>query len=153
VHGRTWKPARRGRHAVAILCTADGVGSGELVERARAAWSGRAALATFDLALCGSRKSDKLSALALDPSHPLAARLRADLEAQTSADLAAVIAHLRADPDLDPARVSLVALGLGARLARGFASGAHGLALIEMSGDSAPSDSWLRAVGERIAPG
>lgn len=147
LHGRTWKPARRGRHPVVILCTGDGVGSGELVERARAAWSAHAALATFDLALCGSRRSDKLSALALDPSHPLAARLRADLEAQTAADLEQVVALLRADPDLDPARVSLVAVGLGARLARAFAAGPHGLAAVELAPpDAAISDAWLRAV-------
>jgi dienelactone hydrolase len=148
VHGRTWKPARRGRHPVVILCTPDGVGRGELVERARAAWSARAALATFDLALCGSRRSDKLSALALDPSHPLAARLRADLELQTAADLTQVVALLRADPDLDPARMSLVAAGLGARLARAFAAGAHGLAAVELSPSDTPvSDDWLRMVG------
>jgi pimeloyl-ACP methyl ester carboxylesterase len=136
-----------------ILCTADGVGSGALVERARAAWSPRAALATFDLALCGSRRSDKLSSLALDPSHPLAARLRADLEAQTAEDLARVIALLRADPELDPGRVSLVAVGLGARLAQGFAARAHGLTAVELApGESLPSDAWLRGVGERVAP-
>jgi dienelactone hydrolase len=153
VHGRTWKPARRGRHSVVILCTGDGVGSGELVERARAAWSGRAALATFDLALCGSRRSDKLSALALDPSQSLAARLRADLETQTAADLEQVVALLRADPDLEPARVSLVAVGIGARLARAFATGEHGLAAVELAPSDAPiGDDWLRAVGERVAP-
>jgi dienelactone hydrolase len=153
VHGRTWKPARRGRLPVVILCTGDGVGSGELVERARAAWSGRAALATFDLPLCGSRRSDKLSALALDPSQPLAARLRADLETQTTADLARVAALLRADPDLDPTRVSLVAVGLGARLARPFASGSHGLAAVELApSDTPPSDDWLKTVGQRVAP-
>ncbi|HKC51159.1 MAG TPA: hypothetical protein VKF60_10230 [Myxococcota bacterium] len=152
VHGRTWKPARRGRHPVVILCTGDGVGSGELVERARAAWSARAALATFDLALCGSRRSDKLSALALDPSQPLASRLRADLETQTSADLEQVVALLRADPDLDPARVSLVAVGLGARLARAFAAGAHGLAAVELApSDAPPSDDWMSAIGLRVA--
>jgi dienelactone hydrolase len=152
VHGRTWKPARHGRHPVVILCTSDGVGSGELVERARAAWSPRAALATFDLALCGSRRSDKLSSLALDPSHPLAARLRADLEAQTASDLAQVVALLRADPELDPARVSLVGVGLGARLARAFAAGAHGLAAVELAPSDAPvGDDWLRAVAERVS--
>jgi dienelactone hydrolase len=150
VHGRTWKPAKRGPHPVVILCGPEGTGSGEWVERARAAWSARAALATFDLALCGSRRSDKLSALALDPSHALAARLAADLEAQTAADLAQVVTHLRADPDLDPARVSLVAAGLGARLARGFAAGAHGLAAVELAPEGAPDDAWLREVAARL---
>ena len=154
VHGRTWKPARRGPHPVVILCTPDGRSLGELVERARAAWSARAALATFDLPLCGARHSDKLSASALDPGHPHAARLRADLEAQTAADLERVIALLRSDPDLDPARVSLIGVGLGARLARGFASGAHGLAAVVLDPErSVVSDEWLRSVGERVAPG
>ena len=103
--------------------------------------------------LCGSRRSDKLSALALDPSQPLAARLRADLETQTAADLAQVVALLRADPDLDPARISLVAVGLGARLARPFASGSHGLAAVELApSDAPPSDDWLKTVGQRVAP-
>ena len=154
VHGHTWKPQRRGRHAVVILCTADGQAGGEWIERARTAWSQRAALASFDLPLCGSRRSDKLSELALDPNHPLAARLRADLEAQTAADLERVTAHLRVDPDLDPARVALVAVGLGARLARAFGSADHGLAAVELHpGVTSPSEDWLRTVGERVAPG
>jgi dienelactone hydrolase len=154
VHGRTWKPARRGPHPVVILCTADGRGSGELVERARAAWSARAALATFDLPLCGTRHSDKLSASALDASHPLAERLQADLEAQTEADLERVVALLRRDPDLDPERVSLVGVGLGARFARGFAAGAHGLAAVVLAPDETLlSDAWLRSVGERVTAG
>lgn len=152
VHGRTWKPAKRGPHPVAILCGPDGVGSGEWVERVRAALSGRAALVTFDLALCGSRRSDKLSALALDASHPLAARLGPDLEAQTAADLAAVVTHLRGDPELDPARVSLVAAGLGARLVRGYAAGAHGLFAVELAPDASAGGDWLRAVAARVAP-
>jgi len=154
VHGRTWKPARRGRLPVVVLCTADGRSAGDWVERARAAWSPRAAVASFDLVLCGTRHSDKLSAEALDPSHPIAARLRADLEAQTAADLVEVVARLRADPELDPARVSLVGVGLGARLARGFAAGAHGLAAVELHPEvTAAEDGWLRALAERVAPG
>jgi len=152
VHGRTWKPAKRGPHSVVILCGPDGVGSGEWVEVVRAAWSARAALATFDLPLCGSRRSDKLSTLALDPSHPLATRLAADLDAQTAADLAQVVSHLQADPDLDPARLSLVAAGLGARLARGFAAGAHGLAAVELAPDAKADAEWLRGVAARVIP-
>jgi hypothetical protein len=152
VHGRTWKPAKRGPYPAVILCGPDGTGAGEWVEAARASWSARAALATFDLALCGSRRSDKLSALALDPSHPLAPRLAADLEAQTAADLAQVVSHLRADPDIDAARVSLVAAGLGARLARGFAAGAHGLAAVELAGDANGGADWLRAIAPRVIP-
>ena len=153
VHGRTWKPPRRERLPVVVLCTADGRAGGDWVERARAAWSPRAAVASFDLVLCGARHSDKLSSEALDPSHPMAARLRPDLEAQTAADLEQVVARLRADPDLDPARVSLVAVGVGARLARGFAAGAHGLAAVELHPQvTVAADEWLRAVGERVAP-
>ncbi|MFI5314234.1 MAG: hypothetical protein ACHQ6T_00905 [Myxococcota bacterium] len=153
VRGRLWKPPRRGPHAVAILCSADGCSGGPLVERARAAWTSRAALATFDLPLCGARRSDKLSASALDPSHPHSARLRADLEAQTAADLEQVVALLRRDPDLDPARMSLIGVGLGARLASGFAAAAHGLASVLLAPEqSEPSDDWLRSLAARIAP-
>ena len=152
VRGRTWKPARpRGRLPVVVLCTADGKAAGEWVERARAAWSPRAAVASFDLALCGSRHSDKLSAEALDPSHPIAGRLRADLEAQTAADLAHVVAQLRADPDLDPAREACAEAHGHERHARGFAAGAHGLAAVELHPEvTAAADDWLRAVGERV---
>jgi hypothetical protein len=44
--------------------------------------------------------------------------------------------------------MSLVAAGLGARLARAFAAGAHGLAAVELSPSDTPvSDDWLRMVG------
>jgi dienelactone hydrolase len=151
VHGHTWKPGRGGPHPVVILLTPDGVGSGAAIERARAAWSARAALASFDLPLCGARKSDKLSAEALDPSHPLAARLRGDLEAQTSADLEQVVKQLQGDPELDARRISLVAAGLGARFARGVTKATHGLASVELHPEvTALDDPWLRSIGDRL---
>jgi dienelactone hydrolase len=151
VPGHTWKPARGGPHPVVILCTPDGVGGGEAIERARAALSGKAALASFDLTLCGARKSDKLSAQALDPTHPLSARLRPDLEAQTAADLEQVVKHLRADPDLDGKRISLVAAGIGAGFARGYASGKHGLAAVELHPEVTQiSEPWMKSLVEKL---
>ena len=150
LHGRTLRPVRRDRSPVAILCTPDGSASHELVARARAAWPEHA-LAVFDLVLCGSRRSDKLSALALDPSQPLARRLRGDLEAQTAADLAAVVALLRADRALDAARISLVGAGVGAELARGFAAGEHGLAAVVLEPAATADDAWLRRAAAKLA--
>ena len=150
LHGRTLRPAGGERAPVAILCTPDGSAGHALVARARAAWP-ELALAVFDLVLCGGRRSDKLSADALDPSHPLAGRLRADLAAQTAADLSAVAALLRADPKLDGARVSLVGVGLGAELAREFAAGDHGLAAVELVRGATLDEAALRALAKKLA--
>jgi len=149
LHGRTFRPARGERPAAVILCTPDGTAAHELVLRARSIWAERA-VAVFDLVLCGSRRSDKLSAQAFDPAQPLSARLHADLAAQTAADLAAVAALLRADRALDGARIALVGAGRGAALAREFAAGAHGLATAVLEPDAAPDDGWLRAVAKRL---
>ena len=149
LHGRTYRPAEGDPVAAVILCTPDGTAADELVLRARSIWAGRA-VAVFDLVLCGSRRSDKLSAQVFDPAQPLAARLRADLAAQTAADLAAVATLLRADPALDAAQLSLVAVGRGAALAREFAGGPHGLAAVVVDANATPDDAWLRTVGARL---
>ena len=116
MRGRLWKPAGRGPHPVVILGSPDGAGGGR-VRRSRrgAAWSARAALVAFDLPLCGARSSGKISPQALE-------RLRGDLEAQTRADLDALLAHLAATRELDLARVSLFGVGRSAELARGLAA-------------------------------
>ena len=149
LHGWTFRPARGERPAAVLLCTPDGAAAHALALRARAAWQGHA-VAVFDLVLCGSRRSDKLSAQVFDPAAPLAARLRADLAAQTAADLATATALLRADPALDAARLSLVGVGLGAVLAREFGAADHGLAAVVLEPDAAPDDAWLRAVAARL---
>ncbi|HXX47190.1 MAG TPA: hypothetical protein VEN47_03115 [Myxococcota bacterium] len=149
LHGRTYRPAEGDPAAAVILCTPDGTATDELVLRARSIWAGRA-VAVFDLVLCGSRRSDKLSAQVFDPAQPLALRLHADLAGQTAADLAAVTALLRADPALDGAQLSLVAAGRGAALAREFAAGPHGLAAVVVDADAKPDDAWLRAVAARL---
>ena len=141
LHGWTFRPARGERPAAVLLCTPDGAAAHELALRARAAWQGHA-VAVFDLVLCGSRRSDKLSAQVFDPAAPLAARLRADLATAT--------ALLRADPALDAARLSLVGVGLGAVLAREFGAADHGLAAVVLEPDAAPDDAWLRAVAARL---
>jgi hypothetical protein len=115
VRGKLWKPAGRGPHPLAILGSPDGAAAGAFVASGRAAWSARAALVAFDFPLCGARSSGKISPQALE-------RLRADLEAQTRADVDALLAHLAGDPELDLARVSLFGVGRSAELARGLAA-------------------------------
>ena len=153
VRGRTRKPASTPRHPVILLAPPDGDASSEFCASAAAAWCARAALVVFDLPLCGSRRSDKLTALALDATLPIARRLRPDLEAQVAADIGAVLALIQADPELDPARVTFVGVGLGAELARPFVEKAGGFAHVVLALDDAPSTSWLREVGERASRG
>jgi dienelactone hydrolase len=152
VRGRIVRPAGRGPHPVVLVCGPGGSAESLFAEQAAAAWSGRAALVLIDLPLCGSRKSDKLSALALDRAQPLAQRLRAELLAQTAGDLSLVLGLVAEQPDLDAARVSLVGVGLGAELARDFAESADGLAHVELAPEVEPDAKWLARVGARVAP-
>jgi len=153
VRGCTRKPAQAGRHPVILLAGPDGCASSEFCASAAAAWCARVALVVFDLPLCGSRRSDKLTALALDATLPIARRLRPDLEAQAAADFALVLALIAADPELDPARVTFVGVGLGAELARSFLEQPNKLAQVVLYKDDAPATSWLREVGERASRG
>lgn len=151
VHGRTLRPAHAGPHPVILLAGPDGCADSVFGESAAAAWCTRAALVSLDLPLCGSRKSDKLSALALDAGIPLARRLRPELEAQVASDLAAVLALIGVDPDLDAARVTFVGVGLGAELARGFLESPSGVARVALAPGAAPSAAWLHEIGEQLA--
>jgi len=151
VRGRIAKPSKAGRHPVIILAGPDGCASSPFAEAATAAWSARAAVVAFDLPLCGSRKSDKLTALALDPNLPLAKRLRAELEAQVAADLTQVLALIATDPDLDPARVTFAGVALGAELARTAASNPHPFHQVALAPSADPGASWLREVLDRAA--
>jgi pimeloyl-ACP methyl ester carboxylesterase len=151
VRGRTIKPAQGARHPVILLAGPDGCANSEFCANAASAWCARAALVVFDLPLCGSRKSDKLTALALDATLPIARRLRPDVEAQVEADIAAVLTLIAADPELDPARVTLVGVGLGAELARSFAAKPVGVAQVVLHKDEAPATAWLREIGERAS--
>ena len=153
VRGRTWKPAQPGRHPVILLASADGCASSEFCASAAAAWCARAALVVFDLPLCGSRRSDKLTALALDATLPIARRLRPDLEAQVAADFARVLELIEADSELDPARVTFVGVGLGAELSRSFLEKPDRVAQVVLCKDDAPAKGWLREVGERASRG
>jgi dienelactone hydrolase len=151
VRGRIVKPAHAGRHPVILLAGPDGCLSSVFVESAAAAWCARAALVVFDLPLCGSRKSDKLSALSLDLRLPLAQRLRAELEQQVASDIAQALALIEADPELDVARVTFVGVGLGAELARGYLAAPSAIAQVVLAPAGTPAASWLREVGERAA--
>jgi len=115
VRGQLAKPTAPGPHPVVIALGPDGAAAGPFVEAARAACSSRTALVSFDLPLCGARASGKMSPQALE-------RLRPDLEAQTRADLDALLAHLARDPELDLAKLTLIGVGRAAELARGLAS-------------------------------
>ena len=149
VHGRTQKPAQTGRHPVILLAGPQGCASSVFSESAAAAWCARAALVVFDLPLCGSRKSDKLTSLALDERLPLAQRLRPELEAQVASDIAAVLAFIATDPELDASRVTFVGVGLGAALARAFLAAPSAIAQIVLTADETPPTSWFREIGER----
>lgn len=151
VHGYLIRPAHPGPHPVLLLAGPDGCASSALAESAALACSATAALISFDLPLCGARRSDKLSALALDPGTPLAVRLRPELEQQVAADLAAVLALVAADPELDASRVTFVGVGLGAELARGFLGAPSGLAHVEIAKDPAPGPSWFREIARRAS--
>ena len=151
VHGRTLTPAGAGRHPVILLVGPDGVATSAFVDSAAAAWCARAALVVFDLPLCGSRKSDKLTALALDARLPLAERLRSELEAQVGSDLAEVQRLIAADPALDATRVTFVGVGLGAELARTFLAETRAFAHVALAPDGTPTAGWLREIGERAS--
>jgi len=151
VRGRTVKPVHSGRHPVILLAGPDGCASSVFIESAAAAWCARAALVVFDLPLCGSRKSDKLTSLALDERLPLAQWLRPELEAQVASDIAAVLELVAADPELDAARVTFVGVGLGATLARAFLAAPSALAQIVLAQDESQPTSWFREIGERAA--
>ena len=148
VRGRIVKPPGPGPHPVIVVAGPDGCASSPFVEAATAAWSARAAVVSFDLPLCGSRNSDKLTALALDVRLPLARRLRAELEAQVASDLAQVSALIAADPELDPARVTFSGVGLGAELARAALASPHGWKRVAIAPTADPGAAWLREVAE-----
>jgi dienelactone hydrolase len=149
VRGRVIVPSGPGPHPVIVLASPAGSASTPLVEAAAAAWCARAALVVFDLPLFASRKSDKLTSLALDLRTPLAQRLRPELEAQVASDLAQVLALIESEPTLDAVRVTFAGVGLGADLARAFLAGEHGFAHVSLSPAEPPSASWLRDVGEQ----
>ena len=150
VRGRTLVPASAGRHPVILLAAPDGCASSEFCASAAAIWCARAALVVFDLPLCGSRRSDKLTALALDATLPIAQRLRPDVEAQVAADFAAVLALIETDPELDPARVTFVGVGLGGELARAFLERPGTIAHVVLTKEDAPATRWLREVLDRV---
>jgi len=149
VRGRVIAPAGPGPHPVIVLASPEGCVSAPLLEAAASAWCAHAALVVFDLPLFASRKSDKLTALALDLRTPLAQRLRPELEAQVASDLTQVLALIAADPALDGARVTFAGVGLGADLARTFLAGQRAFAHVALAPNETPPASWLREVGEQ----
>jgi hypothetical protein len=76
-------------------------------------------VAVFDLPLCGSRRSDKLSELVLDAGADAARLLRPELELQLASDLSRGLDVLEEDPS-PPSSIAYVGVGLGADLATLF---------------------------------
>jgi hypothetical protein len=103
-----------------VLGPPDGAAFGAYADAALGSWSAWGSIASFDLPLCGTRRSDKLSALAFDPNAELAAVLHADLEAQVESDLAIALDWLGRELVTPPPRIAFVGLGRSAGLARGF---------------------------------
>jgi hypothetical protein len=103
-----------------LLTGPDGCACGGFIDAAIAAWSHFAAVAALDLPLCGTRSSDKLSAVALDRGHPLAGRLREDVARQLRTDLENALEVLSRRLELDASGIAYVGVGLGADLSGPF---------------------------------
>jgi ethanolamine utilization microcompartment shell protein EutL len=74
----------------AVLAAPDGCASHRWIDDRFEAWSSAATLVAFDLPLCGTRTSEKLSEHGLEAGHPLAVAIRPDLEIQLAADLGVI---------------------------------------------------------------
>lgn len=134
-------PGGPGPHPAVLLLSGDGTCKGAEAQRLIAALSSWAVVVALDLPLCGARASDKLSAVAFDPQHPLAQRLRPDLVTQLEADLDAVRTALEARDDVDSKRVGVLAWGRGVELLGDWSP--QGFAHVERA--PAPPDDALAA--------
>lgn len=108
------------RAPLVLLGPPDGAAWGAYADAALRAWSAWGSIATFDLPLCGARRSDKLSAIAFDPEAELAAAIHGDLEAQLESDLALALDWLARELPSPAPRTAFVGLGKSAALARTF---------------------------------
>ncbi len=117
VWGRCRFPARAaaGDGAV-ILLSPDGDSQSTFVDAALERWSSWVTVASPDLPLCASRRSEKLSPAAVDRESPLRARLARDLTRQLEEDLASLVRLLAAFRNVDRERTALVALGMSGSL-------------------------------------
>ncbi len=128
-----------------LACAPDGCSRSAWVDALVLACADFALVASIDLPLCGARTSEKLSEPALDPGHPLAARLRDELQAQTLADLRATLRALLDTTELRPSKLALAAAGIGADLALGFCRDAKDLAAIALA---VPRDPGARQLAD-----
>jgi hypothetical protein len=103
-----------------LLGPPDGAAFGAYADAALRSWCAWGSIATFDLPLCGGRRSEKLTAVAFDPGVDLARALRADLEAQLEWDLAIALDWLAEELRPPPPHTAFVGLGRSAGLARAF---------------------------------
>ncbi|MCE2390662.1 MAG: hypothetical protein J4G09_04185 [Proteobacteria bacterium] len=150
--------------ALLLLAAADGCADSPLVERLQGEFSSWLCVAGLDLPLCGSRRSDKLAAEALDSGSPATARLRAELEAQVASDLSLSMASLLRCARLEPRPGAFLGVRLGPApraaplgalaLAAGsgtlprsvFAGLPEGLARVFETPEEPPGRAWLDEV-------
>jgi hypothetical protein len=111
------------RAPLVVLGPPDGAAWGAYADAALRSWSAWGSIASFDLPLCGARRSDKLSAIAFDPEADLAAAIHGDLEAQLESDLAIALDWLAEELPSPAPRTAFVGLGRSAALARSFCEG------------------------------
>lgn len=134
-----------------LLAGPDGCARGPWVDAIVEACGEFTSLLSIDLPLCGSRTSEKLSALALDPEHPLARQLHDEIQAQTRDDLNTTVQALRDAADLRPGSLAFVGAGLGLELAHGYCRDSQELKLAVVSQSAPATRSALeQALGERL---
>lgn len=129
---------------VVLVCGARGAAHSDDVERALASVHDWAAAGAIDLPLCGARHSEKLSAGALEPGHPLCEALESDLERQVAADLRGALTILCQRRGTKDARTGLVAFGAAARLVRGFCQSSPLLTAHLLMADEPGARDWVR---------
>ncbi len=139
-----WIPGPEG--PTLILGAPDGRADHPWIDTCFAEWSGWGTLVALDMPLCGARTSDKLTQHGLDPSHPLAAQIRPDLERQLAADLCTVATRL-ARP-VGGSRVAFVGSGSMISWYEAACAQADGIDLVLVSAD--PDDAWLDKVAQRV---
>ena len=122
-----WRaPEKPGPHPLVVYLAESGSAQAPDAERARAAWSEFAVVASLDVPLFAERSNPKLVGLAFS-GHALGEPLRAYLREQLAADLAAVRAELETRAGIAD-RAALVACGPAAELLGGADGPAAGFA-------------------------
>jgi hypothetical protein len=135
-------------HTLVLVLAPDGTASHPLVAELAARWRDWTGVASIDLPLCGGRISEKLSAVAFDAEHPVAKRIRGDLETQVRTDLERTTDLLADHTGIHESRMACLALGLSARLIERPLAEENPFWAIEC--DTEGSADWLSAAAQRI---